>query len=734
MNPQEAYRDHYGATALSHFRGRCCCSSAPSALHGSLLKAFQARAAVFAKKLVGSAALRSRVVAALAVATLLNGGVSFAGPVDVLTQHNNNARTGANLSETVLTVSNVTQSHFGKLLSVALDGNSFGQPLYVSAVAIGGRLHPVIYVATEHNSVYAIEAKTGQVFWKVNLGTSISRLEVSAYSHAHMPSYIPPYYDTYPEIGTTSTPVIDLDNKAIFVVAKTKTTSQSGTKYHYMIHALDIADGKERLNGPVEIQGSVDSAGVAATGGGRAIFDPFLNLNRAGLLLSGGRVFVAFASQGDVQDATKRTYHGWIFGFDANNLKSTPWVFCTTPDTEEGGIWQSGGGLAADQDGNIFAITGNGPNTATSFGNSVLKLRTSNGIAVTDWFTPESTDFLNRWDLDLGSSGPILISDNLVKDTIISGSKNGILYVLRQSSLGHAETNSVPNAVQEVRVTPAPTPLPNPPGYKGPPLYHGPNDWRHIHGTPVYWNGPQGPTLYVWPEMSPLTAFPIGKEGLGSAEPSMAMAAMGMPGASLSLSANGKTPGTGILWASRPLANDANRQNVQGILEAFDASAIRGSQPIWTSRQDVGRDDGGFFAKFSPPTIADGRVYLSTFAPETLDRKPIAGKSAHLVIYGSLPAKTLSNITRDQLDDRVVRFFPDSEARATAEPSYALIKPGLGLAPAPARVPVSPDFALSSDQEVATVKVPPGTSLYGTGMVFGPLLRNGSSTFTWKHG
>jgi alpha-glucosidase len=651
--------------------------------------------------------------------------------VNVLTHHNSNDRTGRNLQEVVLNASNVNAHTFGRLLSVPLDGNAFGQPLYVALVHTQGADRSMVYVATAHNTVYGIDAHTGAVIWHHNLGRSIPRIDVSQYSHAHMPSYVPPYYDLYPEIGITSTPVIDIPRNTIYVVAKTKTVTNNAEAYQYSLHALDLVDGTEKKNSPVTIDAHVDTSGRPVASGAGINFDAFLALNRAALLLLNNRLYVAFASQGDVEDAATRPFHGWIFGYDTTHIDQAPWVFCTSPSSQQGGIWQSGGGLAADFNNHLLAVTSNGPEGRGSYGNSVLNFKTDNGPELESWFTPDNSDFLNRWDLDFGSSGLVVVPDQDFKDLVIAGGKDGMLYVLHRSSLGHGHPTMATPVVQSIRITPEPQPIPQPPTYHGPPLYHGPNDWHHLHGTPVYWNGPQGPTLYLWPEMDKLKAFTVKDSGLTSLVESKTIAASGMPGAALSLSANGDRPGTGILWASRPLNADANRRNVEGILEAYDASHIAGAVPIWTNRQNLPRNGGGFFAKFSPPTVAEGRVFLSVFAPENPDRTPIAGKSAALVVYGLLPSVPAAAAVGESIDDGVVRFFAGDVAREAAEPSYSLQKPLAATGTVPAGFQITPHFT-SDGQSTATIHVDAGTSLYGTGMVFGHLLRNGQSTTAWN--
>ena len=238
--------------------------------------------------------------------------------------------------------------------------------------------------------------------------------------------------------------MIDVSTQTLFAVAKTKELNGGNPIYKYTLHALDLRDGSEKNAGPIEIKGQVSG------GAGSVAFDPFLALNRTALLLLSNRVYVAFASQGDVEDKASRPFHGWIFSYNANNLAAPPWLFCTSPTSSQAGIWQSGGGLAADVNGRLLAVTGNGPNVPGSYGNSVLNFSTAAGLELKDWFTPNNSDFLNRWDLDLGSSGPMIVPERDFKDLVVTGGKDGMLYLLHRSSLGHGHgypyyNNHAPN-------------------------------------------------------------------------------------------------------------------------------------------------------------------------------------------------------------------------------------------------------------------------------------------------
>src|ERR1035437_6213803 len=279
---------------------------------------------------------------------LLPASPTSAPAMNVLTQHNDNFRTGANLNEYVLTVSNVSTSQFGKLFTRTVDGEIYAQPLYVNGLMISNNLHNVVYVETEHNSVYAFDADdpaASNALWQVNLGTSVPIADINGCT------------DLKPELGITGTPVIDLTSNTMYVDAKTKVVTNSVTSYSQRLHALDLVTGQEKFGGPVAIQGSVPGTGTGSVDG-PLTFDPLFQHSRAGLLLLSNTVYVAFGSHCDFGN-----YHGWLFGFNATNLQQTA-VFCTTPNAGSnnggGGIWGSGMGPAADAERQIFSKTGNG--------------------------------------------------------------------------------------------------------------------------------------------------------------------------------------------------------------------------------------------------------------------------------------------------------------------------------------------------------------------------------------
>ena len=507
--------------------------------------------------------------------------------VSVTTHHNDVGRTGQNLNETILNTSNVNVNQFGKLFACQVDGYVYAQPLYVAQVTIASALHNIVYVATENNSVYAFDADNGAQLWHVNLGTPVPSTDISA-----------TYKDLTPVIGITGTPVIDPVSNTLYVVAKTKNTSNS--TYHQNLHAVDITSGAEMPGSPVEITASVAGSGSGSSGGTIA-FQPLYQLNRPGLLLLNGVVYIAFGSHGDIGP-----YHGWVLGYDASTLAPLA-VFNTTPNGSEGAIWQGGQGLVADTD-NIYFMTGNGSFDASTggaeYGDSVVKLATSTGLSVSDYFTPDDQGSLNQSDADLGSGGPILLPGT---SSIVGGGKDGILRLINTASMG--EYNSVLNAdLEEFQATSG-----------------------IIMIGPIYWNSPNhGPVVYLWGPGDYLKAFEF-LNGSFQTTP-ISQSTMTSPGgnsnaAPLSLSANGSTSGTGIVWAALSNSGDSNQQTVTGILRAFDATNL--TTELWDSQRNATRDSVGNYAKFAPPTIANGKVYLATF-------------SNQLLVYGLVPPAALS--------------------------------------------------------------------------------------------
>lgn len=497
-------------------------------------------------------------------------------PADVLTQHNDNGRTGANLNETILSTSNVNPSDFGALYRIPVDGEIYAQPLYITNVDFGTRgRHNVLLVATMHNTLYAFDADTGEPLWIRRFGPSVPTLLFGK-----------DYHDIDREVGILSTPVVDRSTLTVYCVAETL----EGTAFSHHLHAVSLASGDELPDSPVEIQGSVAGDGEASVGG-KVAFNSFYHLQRPGLLLTHGLIYVAFGSHND-----DRPYHGWLFSYDASTLKQAG-VFNTTPDSGGGAIWQSGQGPAADDSGSVYVATGNGfSSDATRRSekpDSILRLVTApSGLQLMDWFTAFNWLYLDLMDYDLGVTGTMLVPRTSL---LVGGSKTGDIYVLNRDKLGRLQFNDS-GAVQRIDGTES-----------------------RIQGTMVFWQGPTQARFYVMAEGDYLKAFPL-EGGRFGEKPDMrsTMTAIkgSLPGGILSISANGGAAGSGIVWASMVRSGVAAAGDQPGILRAFDAEDL--SRELWNSEDDPSRDAVPTFAKFVPPTIANGKVYLATFSNEVV--------------------------------------------------------------------------------------------------------------------
>jgi hypothetical protein len=362
---------------------------------------------------------------------LLSPPVRAQNFADVTTYHNDNARTGQNLNETILTPANVNSTQFGLLfIAPTIDGYVYAQPLYLSNVTLPGQgAHNVVFVATEHDSVYAFDADTyGSPLWHVNFLSSGGTTVVSTVPNSDLGTG-----DIVPEIGITGTPVIDPKTGTLYLVAKTKETTGTTSTYVQRLHALDVTTGQECPGSPVVIQASVPGTGLGNSNGTLA-FNALRENQRPALLLLNGIVYIAWASHGDIDP-----YHGWLIGYNATTLQQVA-VFNTTPNGTRGGIWQGGGGPAADSSGNIYFMTGNGtfsaPNLGTGidYGDSFLKLSTSGGLSVLDWFTPYNESTLEQGDADLGAGGVLLLPDsvgsNAHQHLMVGSGKQGTIYLV----------------------------------------------------------------------------------------------------------------------------------------------------------------------------------------------------------------------------------------------------------------------------------------------------------------
>src|SRR5271165_3865698 len=379
---------------------------------------------------------------------LLLSSCLAAGQISVLTQRYDSARDGLNANETTLTPSNVKTGTFGKLFSLPVDGRVFAQPLYVPNLSIPGNgTHNVVFVATQHDSVYAYDADglQTQPLWQINLATSSCPTNWTCTS---VPYTAAGSTDTLPEIGITSTPVIDPLTDTLYVVAKTKETLGGTTNYIYRLHALDITTGIEQLP-PVVIQGQVPGSG-SPNSGGSLVFSPLYTMQRPGLALVNNVVYIGFGSWGDID-----VWHGWVFGYNESSLAQTA-VFSSTPNGSEGegGIWMHGNGLVADTNGYLYFSTGNGGfDGITDYSDSFLKLSTP-GLTVADYFTPFNQNILDGGDLDVASGGLMLLPDSAGTTTyphiLIGCGKNGAIYVVDRDNLGQFNSSGDSQIIQEL--------------------------------------------------------------------------------------------------------------------------------------------------------------------------------------------------------------------------------------------------------------------------------------------
>ena len=543
-----------------------------------------------------------RVVQAsrLLLATLLFIAPRVAAQVNVTTYHYDNGRTGQNTAEMFLTPNNVTASKFGKLFALPVDGAVYGQPLYVSNLSIRGSTHNVVFVATEADSVYAFDADSnagGNYTFLWNASLIDSTHGAAAGAIPVKPSDVR-CRDIQPNIGVTSTPVIDLTTRTMYVEAK---SNENGVFIH-RLHALDITTGLEKAPGPVVITATVSGTGDGSSGGQLTFGGPSPNgqlialnqLNRPGLLLLQGTIYLAYASHCDLGP-----YHGWLFAYDTATLTQKA-VSVTTPNGGLGGIWMSGSGLAADDSGNIYLSVGNGTFDTThvpaaEFGDSILKIALKNGILnLLDYFTPFSQLTLDGHDEDLGSGGVLLLPDQPGSHPheLVEVDKAGVLYLLDRDQMTTNNTHycsgcsSDPEIVQELQVGSS-----------------------RMFGTPAYWNN----TVYFGAEHDRLKAYPLSNGKLSTNPSSVSTTSFGFPGALPVVSSNGNS--RGIIW----VIDNTNNGNADwpsstlgpAVLHAYDATDL--ANELYNSTQAPnGRDQAGNAVKFTVPVVTNGKVYVGT--------------------------------------------------------------------------------------------------------------------------
>ena len=517
--------------------------------------------------------------------SMMNENGGSAGPtppqtnagIDVTTYHYNNARDGLNSNETILNLNNVNPDSFGKIGFFSADGKVDGEPLYLSQLVINGSMHNVLYAVTEHDTVYAFDADTGSVLWqKSMLGVN----ETTSDNHS--------CGQITPEIGITSTPVIDREMGSIFLVAMSKDASGA---YHQRLHALDLTTGAEKQGGPTEIAASYPGTGKFSQNG-MQVFQPGQYAERVGLLLMNGSIFLGWTSHCDIDP-----YTGWLMMYNATTLQQTSVLNLTPNGLEtdphfqggEGSIWQSGAGLAGDVQGNIYFLSANGAFDMTvdangfpdheNFGNSFLKASTSGGkLAVADYFSPLDTESQSLRDLDLGSGGVLLMPDIVdssgsTRHLAVGAGKIGNIYVVDRDNMGkfNASSNSV---YQELA-----------------------GALSSEFGMAAYFNN----TVYYGSINSVLRAFAVQAGKLNASPASQTAVSFGYPGTTPSISSNGTQ--NGIVWALQ------SSEGQPAVLYAYDATNL--AHELYSSNQSANnRDSFGNGNKFITPMVANGKVFI----------------------------------------------------------------------------------------------------------------------------
>jgi hypothetical protein len=524
-------------------------------------------------------------------------------PTDVLTYHNDNASTGQYLVETALGPGNVNLNTFGKLLSTPVDGKVFAEPLHMASVNITTGpfqgSHNTLFVATEHDSLYAIDADTGAVLWQhsfINPAAGVTTVPAGDTGTS----------DVSPEVGITSTPVIDPASGTIYVEVKTKEVVNGADHYVQRLHALNISNGGETMGGPALIADTIFNGSnytyvsgptVNGTGdgsvNGKITFNALRQFTRTALTLYNGTIYMGFASHGD-----NGPYHGWVLGYSAQNLALTA-AFNATPNGSEGGIWQAGGRIAISPEGNLFLETGNGTFDTTlngagfpingDYGDTFLKLAVDPstsptnqningwGLKAVDYFTPSNQASLSANDQDLGSGGPLILPSAAGSTShpllLVGAGKEGAIYLIDRNNMGRFHAN-VNNVVQEL---PAGT-------------------INGSYDTPAYYNG----TLYYVAQGDTAKAFSLTNGAISDNPTSQSADSYGFPGSTPSISANGSTDG--IVW-------DIDHGTNQ--LRAYSAGHY--GTELYTSAQAANnRDQLSSTIKFTVPLVANGMVYVGT--------------------------------------------------------------------------------------------------------------------------
>lgn len=529
----------------------------------------------------------------LFVCALLQGLSAYAQSPPVLQRGYDAGVSGATLSETTLKTSNVVPGSFGLVFKLPVDDNIMAQPLFVPAVVVSGSSHNVIYIATMSDTLYAFDADVGGApLWTLNLASFEKAVPVPIAQFAYSGNK-----NIINNLGILSTPVIDHSTNTLYAVA---CTMENNTLV-YRLHAVDITNGVPRTGSGVVISAT----------NGALTFNARNQYQRVSLVLSGNNVVLGFGAL--ELESTAHPYVGWILGYDKATLAQTGNYATVTTGNGGGGVWQSGRPPAVDGAGLVYVITGNayggGFDGIGNFSESILKLDPANGLKRADYFTPSNWSSMDTNDFDLTSSGPMLVPSTSL---VVGGGKTGVLYVLNTGNLGQNSANDT-GAVQKFQLSAS-----------------------ELRGGPVYWNRSAangGPLLYDWGVNDSLKSFAFnGTTFATTPSATGTVASQIWPGGILTLSANADTTGTGVVWATVATSGDAeNNPPVPGTLYAFDAGNV--ANQLWNSNMDAARDSFGNFAKFVPPLVVNGRVYVATW-------------SQQVAVYGLIaPAPVLTSVS-----------------------------------------------------------------------------------------
>jgi hypothetical protein len=504
-------------------------------------------------------------------------------PVIVPTWRYDLTHVGANTGETALTPANVNVSTFGKLFSLTVDGSVYAQPLYVNGLTMSdSQVHNVLFVATEHDSIYAFDADSNgganaNPIWKITMLDAAHGAGPGATTMPYTDEGSP---DIAPEVGITGTPFINAATNTMYVVSKTK---ESGA-YFARLHAINILTGAELPGSPVAITATVNGTGNGSSGG-QLSFSPLWQNNRPALNYYNGYVYIGFGSHGD-----NGPWHGWVFAYDATTLRQTA-VVCTSPNGFGNGVWGAGGGLPIDTAaGRMFITTGNGTyatyppfNASSEFGDSIVAFDLSNGgLTPVDAFTPFNQGHLSSADLDQGSGGILMMPDQQGANPhiLMQAGKEGRLLLLNRDNLGGYATGvtSNTNALQDIL---------NQAG-------------GGLWSTPAYWNG----NVYIWAKADVPKLFKMNSGVLDTTPSSQGSVSSAYPGASFTVSSDGAQ--NGIAWAVR---TDQYTTHGAQVLYAWDANDL--SNLLYESDTNAARDGAGHAMKFAIPVVTNGKVYVA---------------------------------------------------------------------------------------------------------------------------